>query len=362
MKGLVFTGDMRTEVREFPIPEPKADEVRIKTMASAICGSDMMFYKAPSDLLKSGAFGATGAGAAAISIGTISGHEASGYVDAVGVAVTNVKVGDRVTFHHHQGCGHCKHCLDGEPMLCQDRRPLGVGIHGSNAEYCVIKAACVLPLHEELSFATGAFLGCQAATAYSSLMKAEVSGNDLLVVYGVGALGQQTALMAKKMGARVVGIDISDYRLNLLKEKGIIDVGINSLHEDCKAILMDLTHGIGVKKGIVACGADQMRRLSADVASVKGVIVITGASEGNMDPTADASWSFDGRAVLRKELVIRGSYVCPLGLFEDLQNFLVDMNVDLDQLVTHHYTIEQGDEAFALFAKGQTGKVVFDFE
>ena len=362
MKGLVFTGDRKTEIREFPIPIPNDKEVRIKSVASSICGSDMMFYKAPSSLLQAGAIGATGAGAKSLSMGTICGHEASGIVDAVGTSVTNVKVGDRVITHHHQGCGHCQHCADGEPMLCKDRQPSGVGIHGSNADYSLIKAENCLILPDELSFEEGTFLGCQAATAYSALRKACVSGDDYpVVVYGLGPLGMLTALMARYMGATVVGIDISDYRTKLCLDKNVVDYALNPLVDDCSDWLTKFTNGLGVQKGIVSCGADQMRRLSAEVAAVKGTIIVIGASEGNMDPNADASWSFDGRHFLRKELTIRGSYVMPIGMYYDLVRFLVKKEVQIGRIITHRFSLEQADEAYELFEKGLTGKVIFNF-
>ena len=361
MRGLVFLGDKKTEVRDFPIPTPGPNDVRIRIKASAICGSDRHMYKAPHELLASGKFGATGAGSPQYRFGAVSGHEGAGFIDAVGENVEGLKVGDRVTIHHHQGCGHCTHCLSGEPMLCGDRRCSGHGLPGTNAEYTLIAAKCCVKLPEEISTEVGAFLGCQGITAYSALRKLEISGNTPLVVYGLGPLGMIASLMAKRMGATVTGIDISDYRLRFAREKGLVDFTLNPGKDDCEAWLKQFTKGIGVKKGLVACGAPQMLWLSSVAASVKGLIILIGVAEGALDPTMDASFSFDGRHVIRKELTIRGSYVMPMGMFEDLFSFLTEKKVDLGVLTTHHFRIEDGDEAFALFDQGETGKVVFNF-
>ncbi|WP_247741049.1 hypothetical protein [Cohnella sp. LGH] len=44
MKGVIFPGDKKVEVREFPVPVPGAGEVRVKLKASVICRSDMSLY------------------------------------------------------------------------------------------------------------------------------------------------------------------------------------------------------------------------------------------------------------------------------------------------------------------------------
>ncbi len=362
MKGLIFYGDNKTEVKNFPIPTPGPNDVVIKIKASSICGSDRHMIEAPHELLASGTFAKTGAGSPAYPYGGVSGHEGAGIVYAIGENVKNVEVGDRVTVHHHQGCGVCKHCLNGEPMLCENRICSGHGLPGMNAQYSMIDAKCVVKLPDEISFEVGSFLGCQGITAYSALRKLQVSGNEPVVIYGLGPLGMMAALMAKHMGATVVGINRSDYRLNFAKEHGICDYVLNSSTTDCEEWLKNFTHGVGVKKGIIACGAPQMMWLSSRAASVKGEIVIIGVSENALDPTKDAPFTFDGRHFVRKELIIRGSYVMPMGLFDDLFRFLIDKKVDLDVLTTHRFTIEEGDEAFDLFNHGKTGKVVFTFD
>ena len=361
MKGLIFYGDNKTEVREFPIPTPGPDDAVIQIKRSAICGSDRHMIEAPHKLLSSGKFGSTGAGSPQYRYGSVSGHEGAGVVYAVGEKVKNVKVGDRVAIHHHQGCGVCTHCLNGEPMLCSNRKCCGMGLPGVNAEYTMIAAKNCVKLPDEISFEVGSFLGCQGITAYSALRKLQVSGNEPLVVYGLGPLGMMAALMAKYMGATVVGIDISEYRLNFAKENGICDEVLNSKTDDCEEWLNNYTHGVGVKKGLVACGAPQMHWLSSRAASVKGVIVLIGVAEAALDPTQDAPFTFDGRHFVRKELIVWGSYVMPMGMFEDLINFLIDKKVNLDVLTTHHFKIEEADTAFKLFNSGLTGKVVFYF-
>ena len=46
MKGVVFTGDRKIELREFADPAPGPGEVVLEIKASGMCGSDLKFYRA----------------------------------------------------------------------------------------------------------------------------------------------------------------------------------------------------------------------------------------------------------------------------------------------------------------------------
>src|SRR2546427_3994053 len=81
MKGIVFLGNRKLELREFPDPTPGPGEVVIAIKASGMCGSDLHPYRA------------VGNAAAALGLGTgagpvIAGHEPCGVVAARGSGVS----------------------------------------------------------------------------------------------------------------------------------------------------------------------------------------------------------------------------------------------------------------------------------
>jgi threonine dehydrogenase-like Zn-dependent dehydrogenase len=47
MKGVVFLGDRKLELREFPDPTPGPRDVILEIKASGMCGSDLHVYRAP---------------------------------------------------------------------------------------------------------------------------------------------------------------------------------------------------------------------------------------------------------------------------------------------------------------------------
>src|SRR5262249_25280896 len=100
MKGVVFIGDRKLELRDFPDPTPGPRDVVLEIKASGMCGSALHTYRAPP------AVPGTVTGGIKREAGTIAGHEPCGVVVAVGSAVSEreAKVGQRVMCHHYDGC------------------------------------------------------------------------------------------------------------------------------------------------------------------------------------------------------------------------------------------------------------------
>jgi D-arabinose 1-dehydrogenase-like Zn-dependent alcohol dehydrogenase len=125
MKGVVFLGDRKLELREFPDPTPDPRDVILEIKASGMCGSDLHNCRAPANS------GGDVTGGIKRAAGVIAGHEPCGVVAAVGTAVTDneARIGQRVMDHHYDGCGNCKHCRAGWTQMClegpvrRSRRP-----------------------------------------------------------------------------------------------------------------------------------------------------------------------------------------------------------------------------------------------
>src|SRR6516162_8694921 len=97
MKGVVFLGDRKLELRRFPDPTPGPRDVILAIKASGMCGSDLHTYRAPANP------GGVVTGGIKRAAGVIAGHEPCGVVAAVGTAVTDreARIGQRVMDHHY---------------------------------------------------------------------------------------------------------------------------------------------------------------------------------------------------------------------------------------------------------------------
>src|SRR2546425_62025 len=134
MKGVVFLGDRKLELREFPDPTPGPRDVILEIKASGMCGSDLHNYRAPAQ--PAGAV----VGGIKREAGMIAGHEPCGIVAGVGAGVTEkeTRVGQRVMNHHYDGCGSCKHCRAGWTQMCLAGAVVfGSGGHGAHATHMV---------------------------------------------------------------------------------------------------------------------------------------------------------------------------------------------------------------------------------
>src|SRR5499425_2926822 len=240
MRGAVFLGNRKVEVRTFPDPTPGPGEVVLEIKASGMCGSDLKFYRAAGNEAASLGLGGSGKQ-------VIAGHEPCGVIAAVGPGVSDAegRVGQRVMNHHYVGCGRCKHCRVGWSQLCASGITVfGVTGDGAHARYMKVPARTNVPLPDELSFEEGAAVSCGTGTAYGALKRLDVSGRDTLAVFGQGPVGLSATLLGAAMGARVIAIDVTGARLDLARELGA-EATINAAEVDPILAVRELTHGEG---------------------------------------------------------------------------------------------------------------------
>jgi len=180
------------EMVEREIPEPGAEEVRIKVEACGVCHSD--------SLVKEGLL--------PVAYPRIPGHEVVGRVDAVGAGVTRLTVGQRVGVGWHGGqCGHSDNCRRGDFFACL-LGPIVTGLtrDGGYAEYMTASEDGVALVPEDLSSVEAAPLMCAGVTTYNALRNSGARGGDVVAVLGLGGLGHLGVQFAAKMGFHTVGI------------------------------------------------------------------------------------------------------------------------------------------------------------
>ena len=347
MKGAVFLGDRKIEVRNFPDPTPGHGEVVIGMKASGMCGSDLKFYRSP-----------PGAAQAALGLGGdagpfIGGHEPCGVVAARGPGVSEreAPIGQRVMDHHYSGCGVCKHCRVGWSQLCRAGIVVyGVTAHGGHAEYLKVPARTLVPLPDELSFVEGAAVACGTGTAYGALRRMQLAGGSTLAVFGQGPVGLSATLLGAKMGARVMAVETNAQRRALAKQFGA-DVAIDA--PDAEKALKEMTRGEGVDLALDCTGIAAARVAAVRSAKTWGTVCFVG--EGG-EVTLDVS-----RDMLRKQLTLIGSWTFSAMGQAECARFVADNNIGLEKIFSHRWKLAQAHEAYRLFDTQSTGKGVITF-
>jgi len=338
MRGIVFPGDRKVEVKDFTEPEPGPGEVVVQMKVAGLCGSDLHLYRQTAAQREGNE--------------TIPGHEPSGIVAAVGEGVNIVHVGDRVSVYHYRGCGHCRHCLAGDLMWCPERRGYGGPIHGSDADLLLTDARNCLPLPAELSFEYGALMACAAGTAFSATRKLQVSGQDSLVIFGLGPVGLSGLLMAKARGGRVIGAEPIAERRTLALDLGADEV-IDPGQVDVLAAVRELTHGEGADLAFETSGSAAGQNGAVECLRLGGKAVFVGL--GAREKTLNSS------QIIGRQLTLMGSFVMPIYMYWDLVDLIIERQIPLHKMITHRFSIEQAPEAFELFDGGRTGKVIFEW-
>lgn len=346
MKGVVFAGDRKLQILDFPDPTPGPGEVVLEIKASGMCGSDLKFYRAVG--------GASSLGLGKVSGPLVAGHEPCGVVAAVGpgVAENQAKVGMRVMQHHYRGCGVCEHCSTGWMQLCVEgvKEVYGATGHGAHARYMKCPARTLVPLPEELSFEAGAAISCGTGTAWGALHRLGLSGDQTIAIFGQGPVGLSATLLASKMGARVIALDTSEERLARAREFGADALLNPAKTENVVQAIRDLTHGRGAHASLDASSSPKARADAVKCVRTWGKACFVG--EGDT-VTLDVS-----NDMLRRQVTIIGSWTFSTVGQADCARYVADREIDVDRLFTQRWKLEQAEEAYKLFDKQTSGKGV----
>lgn len=354
MKGVYLPGDRRCEIRETAVPQPGIGQVLLQSKASAICGSDLRAIYRP----KTHKTGAEGY------LGVIAGHEPCGVIVKRGKGVPDTwKEGTRVSVYHVQGCGTCYYCRQGLYVFCEADYPVraayGWQRDGGHGEYLLADIQSLVRLPEPLTYLDGAIVACGLGTSYAACVRAKISGCDRVLITGLGPVGLGTALLAQKMGAKVLGIEWDPDRVAFAKKLGIESLecakngNTNDTEGDIKAAVA-WSGSEGVEVAIDCSGASSARLTCLKACRSWGRVVFVGE-----DGTVDFEVS---EVVIHKSLTIYGSWVCSISQMEELVKLLVVWDLHPEITVTNTFKIDEAVEAYKLFDTGKTGKCTILFQ
>jgi L-iditol 2-dehydrogenase len=287
MKVLLLSKYRQLEMAEVPKPVAGAGEVLIRVGACGICGSDVHGYD-----------GSSGRRIPPI----VMGHEAAGRIAALGVGVTGLVEGDRVTFDSTIYCGACGFCKRSEVNLCDHRQVLGVSCGdysraGAFAEYVAVPARVVYKLPESISFAEAAMLEA-VAVAIHAVSLAEISAQSTALVVGAGTIGVLILQALRAAGCKRVFVsDVDASRLKLAKELGAADI----LRADADVVehILQRTSGLGVDVAMEAVGRDETVNAAIESVRKGGTVVLV----GNISPAA----TLPLQKVVTRQIRLQGS-------------------------------------------------------
>jgi threonine dehydrogenase-like Zn-dependent dehydrogenase len=341
MTGVVLPGNSTVEFREFAVPEPGPGQVLLKMKASSICGSDIRaIYREH-----------LGKGPEAYQ-GVICGHEPCGQVAKLGKGAKRFREGDRVVVYHISGCGLCHNCRTGYQISCTSelRAAYGWQRDGGNAEYMLAEERDLVLMPEEMTYADGALCACGFGTCYEALERVKVSDQDRVMVVGLGPMGLAALMLVRAMGAtKLIGVEVVDERIELAKKLGLADVVLRP-GDGALDKIMEATDGLGAEVTVDCSGNPAGRLLAIQGTRQWGRCAFVG--EGG-------TVSFEpSRDIIHKQITIYGSWVTSVPHLKELVQKLARWEIHPDVTVTHKFSLEKADEAYALMDEGKCGKVM----
>ena len=218
MKAIVIHAPHDLRVQDFSLPhaEPGAGEVSIRMAAGGICGSDLHYYH-------HGGFGIV-----RVREPMALGHEASGFIEAVGPGVSGLKVGDLVAVNPSRPCNNCPNCQAGLRMHCFDMRFNGSAMRmpheqGLFRECIAIEAERAIPMPTGISPEQAALYEPFAVCLHAASHAGDLQGKTVLVS-GCGPIGI-LSIVAAKLGkaARILATDITRHSLDMAARMGASD-------------------------------------------------------------------------------------------------------------------------------------------
>lgn len=307
MKAIVLEAPGRAVVTDVEEPQAGEDEVLLQVRKIGLCGSDLNSYRGRNPL---------------VSYPRIPGHEISATVVDSGMH-TEWEAGTAVTVSPYAACGHCTACKRGRPNACRDNQTLGVQRDGALTELIAMPAAKLYRANltlKELCLVEPLTVG------FHAVGRGRVTADDTLAVFGCGGVGLGVVAGAAFRGARVIGVDVDDDKLETARKAGAAE-GINSKRSDVHARLMELTNGRGPDVVIEAIGLPATYRAAVEEVAYAGRVVYIGWAKEEV--------AYETRPFVHKELDILGSRNAMPEDFREVIKMLEAKRFPVDAAVTH---------------------------
>ncbi len=339
MKQVVLTGIREmamTEIVDPVIIHPR--EVKIKMSTIGVCGSDIHYY-------------AEGKiGIQVVQYPFPVGHECSGIIEEIGSNVTNVKVGDLVVVDPSVHCGHCDQCLAGRPHTCRNNKFLGCPgqLDGCLAEYIVMPDFTCFPVTGKMNPVQAALIEPLTIGVYTVKLAQIQNRATTVGIFGAGPIGLSVMFKLLADGIEdITMIEPLEYRLIKAREIGakhlvnpdseVVEVVVKKQYE----LLLDVV--------FEASGTQEAVTNAVKILKPGGKLVLVG-----IPPSAQYTFNMD--LMRRKELTVinvRRQNHC----VEEAIELVVSGKIDVEKMVTHHFSLDETPEAFEIVEAYMDGAI-----
>ncbi|HEY9790030.1 MAG TPA: alcohol dehydrogenase catalytic domain-containing protein [Candidatus Obscuribacterales bacterium] len=369
--GLSLVGDRK-------LPTVGVGEVRIKVLATAVCGTDKSIYNSARSTgirnemrryLSNGSYRPI-----------VVGHEFCGIVEEVGPGVSadeieispelRIETGDYVTAEMHLSCGHCTLCRTGNEHICVNVRVKGVHLDGCFAQEVVVPYKNVILLGKRgdtshIPLRIGAMLDA-FGNAVHTVSEADVAGKSVAIL-GAGPLGLMSVFLCRAFGATRIYLTEAadvDRRFGLAKDFGAdscINVGKGS-DELYRQVQKFETGSNGVDVVLEMSGSLPAYKDAFRIVRNGGNVMLLGIAREPL-PEFDIANGVIWKGVTVKGIFGRKMFATWETMLALIRSDRLDVKSKLERiLASKMYKLDEYKEAFETLSSGKELKLVFSPE
>ena len=326
-------------LKDVPEPDVGINDVLVRVLRTAICGTDLHIYKWDSWAQET------------IPVPMVVGHEFVGEIVSVGSNVNDFRPGQIVSGEGHVVCGRCRNCLAGRRHLCAHTSGIGVDRQGAFAEYVALPMSNVWEHRPGIDLDVASLFD-PFGNAVHTALQFPLLGEDVLIT-GAGPIGVMAAAVCRHAGARhVVVTDVNPKRLELATTLGatrVVDVSREKLGDVQQSLGM--TEGFDV--GLEMSGNESAFRDMIASMCHGGKIAMLGIPEQDL--------SIDWNLVIFNMLTIKGIYGREMYETWYKMSVMIDSGLDLKPVISHRLHFSEFQQGFDALLAGNASKVVLDW-
>lgn len=322
------TGNL--QIHEEPVPVAGVEEKLVRVKAVGICGSDLHWFTEGS------------IGDATLEHPLILGHEFAGVTED----------GQRVAIDPAIPCGYCEYCVHGHPNLCANLIFAGHGkTDGALREWMTWSEKSLFPIPASISDAEAAMLE-PLGIAIHTVDLGKLKAGTTVAVFGCGPIGLLIIQMAKLSGAAgIIATDKLAHRVEAAKDFGATHAFLAEEGRELERI-QEVTSERGVDVAFEAAGVQDAVDTALGAVASGGKVILVGIPDNDR---TSFSASLARRKGLTIKLVRRMKHTYPRAI-----ELVVKGLVDVRSIVTHHFPLEQAEEAFRVAEQREGLKIIID--
>ena len=191
------------------------------------------------------------------------------------------------------------------------------------------------------------------AIAINGVHDARIRIGETVAVFGMGTPGQIVGQLARKSGAKVVGIDRIEKRLEIALKSGAADIVLNASNTDVAEHIRSITDNRGADVAIEVTGSTLALQQAIRSVAYSSKVIAMGFFQG------EASGLFLGEEFHHNRVNIVGSQISGtdpeltyrwnrLRLIQTFMSLQAERSIDLKPLLSHVIPFDQAGEAFRI--------------